>query len=267
MSESSRSAVQRAADDNMIESFRVLVPHLPAPAAVGVFGEAVAIVTGIASPFFNPVLGVGDAPAEADLRAAVDFSIQRGVRPSIEVRSDLHEPAARLAHELGFEREDPDMPGMVLDPLPTTIPAVPPELRIVPVADAPSVDAWVTAAGGLGAVIPRGFLVDPLIRAVVGLVDGVPVTHAFATATDGAIGLYAVGTVEDARRRGYGAAITWAAIRAGREAWGDRPVILQSSELGLPVYRRMGFREICRYAIWFPPKRAEPVRTRHRGSG
>jgi GNAT superfamily N-acetyltransferase len=253
----SRSQIQRTADDNMVAAYVTLVRHLPPPAAVERFGEVVAVVTGIPSPFFNPILGVGDALTEPDLRAAVRFAMDRNVGPSFQIRSDLAGPADQLATQLGFLREEPDTPGMVLDPMPATRLPGPPELRIEAVADEATAELWITV-GVLGRHIPRPFLLDPAVRAVVGIVDGVPVTHGFVAASDNAIGVYAVGTVEAARRRGYGAAITWAAIRAGWEAWGDRPAILQSSELGQPVYRAMGFREICHYAIWYPAPEASP---------
>lgn len=251
-----RSAIQRAADGNMVAAYLLLAGYMPSPAAVETFGGAIVGVTGIPSPFFNPVLCVGDELRDADLRKAVEFAAERGVRPSLQVRTDLAAPAERVADELGFERDDPDTPGMVLDPVPRDLPTPPAELRILPVTDDPSADSW-AAAGSLGAVLPRAFIRDPSIRGVVGSVDGVPLTHAFVTVSDGAMGVYAVGTTESARRRGYGAAITWAAIAAGREAWGEMPVVLQATEMGLPVYLKMGFREICRYAIWYPPKPTE----------
>ena len=120
-----RSAIQRAADENMVAAYALLVPYLPPPAGIARHGEAVAIVTGTPSPFFNPVLGVGDDLSEAALRAALDYATQRGVGPSLQIRSDLAGPAAALADELGYLRDAPDTPGMVLDSLPRRIPDAP----------------------------------------------------------------------------------------------------------------------------------------------
>jgi ribosomal protein S18 acetylase RimI-like enzyme len=61
------------------------------------------------------------------------------------------------------------------------------------------------------------------------------------------VGIYAVGTARDHRRLGYGRAVTWAAIEAGVEAWGGTFAVLQSSEMGVPVYASMGFTVIGRY--------------------
>jgi GNAT superfamily N-acetyltransferase len=61
--------------------------------------------------------------------------------------------------------------------------------------------------------------------------------------------MYFVCTVEPARRRGIGTAITLAALR---EAWdlGYTVGVLGSSEMGYPVYRRLGFVEYCRIGLY-----------------
>lgn len=61
----------------------------------------------------------------------------------------------------------------------------------------------------------------------------------------GVAGIYAVATDEQVRGRGYGRAVTDAAVEAGRAA-GHRWSLLMASDLGQPVYRRLGFREVGR---------------------
>ena len=88
-----------------------------------------------------------------------------------------------------------------------------------------------------------------------------------------------VATLPSARRRGFGAAITLAALLDGRNL-GYRIGVLQSSDQGFPVYRRMGFVEVCRMEHFFgrvgvrgltaPPQRLDkPCRPmlsyRHKG--
>jgi predicted acetyltransferase len=74
-----------------------------------------------------------------------------------------------------------------------------------------------------------------------------------ATATSffgsGIVGIYFVCTVERARRQGIAAGITLAALREAREL-GSSIGVLGSSEMGYPVYRRLGFEEYCRIGLY-----------------
>jgi GNAT superfamily N-acetyltransferase len=248
------AGLQRAADENLRVSFGLLVPHATSPAAGSkTFGEVVAVVSGSRSPFFNPVIVAGEAARADDVRAAVEWGRGRGVEPCVAVRSDLDPAVAEAAPGLGLVADTWALPGLVLEPVPEPIPAGPRELQLAVVEDATNLEAWYAAAGnGMRTVIPASFAFDPAVWMVVGSVEGTPVCTSIVVRSEHAHGIYAVGTVEDARRRGYGAAVTWAAIEAGRRAWGDRPVILQSSEMGDRVYRAMGFREICRYVLYVP---------------
>jgi GNAT superfamily N-acetyltransferase len=86
-------------------------------------------------------------------------------------------------------------------------------------------------------------------RHYLGLWAGEPVATATSFIGAGVVGIYFVFTVESARRKGIGARITHAALR---EAWdlGYKVGVLGSSELGYPVYRRLGFEEYCRIALY-----------------
>jgi GNAT superfamily N-acetyltransferase len=62
-----------------------------------------------------------------------------------------------------------------------------------------------------------------------------------------------VATEPDRRRHGYGGLATQAASNRSFEM-GAKAVVLQASPMGLPVYRRLGYRELSAYTIWAPPE-------------
>lgn len=81
---------------------------------------------------------------------------------------------------------------------------------------------------------------EPEMRYFAGRVGGrIVATSALYTGT-GLAGVYAVGTSPEERGRGYGRALTAAALLEGRRLGFETGALL-SSELGVPVYRRLGF--------------------------
>lgn len=86
---------------------------------------------------------------------------------------------------------------------------------------------------------------QPLRHFVGRTASGRPVACATLCTVGGAAGIYAVAVAEDARRRGYGRAISLAALHAGAEA-GLHFGVLQSSQLGFSVYRAIGMTLVCR---------------------
>lgn len=86
----------------------------------------------------------------------------------------------------------------------------------------------------------------------VGYVADHPVTCAVAHVAANVVGIHFVATLPEARRRGYGAAIT---ARAANTA-PDLPAVLQASDLGRPVYERIGFHVVSRFDLWILPRLA-----------
>jgi ribosomal protein S18 acetylase RimI-like enzyme len=105
-----------------------------------------------------------------------------------------------------------------------------------------SSDAFTGLLGDAGRRI--GFADDAPEEHLIGLMEGSPVATASLLVAGGAAGLYNVATLEPARRRGIGAAMTVAAVRRGA-ARGLSIATLQASTMGRPIYERLGFRFVC----------------------
>src|SRR5204863_8658897 len=87
-----------------------------------------------------------------------------------------------------------------------------------------------------------------------GLLEGRPVASSGLMLWGGVAAVYNVATVPEARRRGIGTAMTWAAIDHAR-GLGYHVALLGTSVGGRGIYERMGFRqvEVIREYLWEPP--------------
>lgn len=90
---------------------------------------------------------------------------------------------------------------------------------------------------------------DCPLRFYVGYVDHEPVASSELTLTGTTAGIYNVSTLRAYRRRGLGTAMTvWPLLEARRE--GATLGILQASEAGVSIYRRIGFEEYGEIREW-----------------
>ncbi|MFE5039354.1 GNAT family N-acetyltransferase [Streptomyces sp. NPDC056683] len=90
-----------------------------------------------------------------------------------------------------------------------------------------------------------------LIR-LVGRIDGRAVATSAVLLSNGVAGVYWVGTHPTCRGRGIGAALTAAAMVIGRRH-GALVCTLQASDLGAPVYQRLGFTQVSEVVLYSPP--------------
>lgn len=84
----------------------------------------------------------------------------------------------------------------------------------------------------------------------VGFANGRPTSIVATVTTAGVIGIYSLGTIPQARGQGYGEATMRAAVAAARSKTGLERVVLQSTEAGYPLYRRMGFQDATRFTVY-----------------
>ena len=132
----------------------------------------------------------------------------------------------------------------------------PPELEIVRVSTAAEVEELeavsVRGFGNESATIEPGtihppeILDEPRMVLWLGRVDGKPVGAAMSYRTDEAVGIFGVTTIASMRRRGYGTALTRAAMLVET----GLPSVLAPSPEGEGVYRRLGFEPVGELRIW-----------------
>jgi hypothetical protein len=154
-------------------------------------------------------------------------------------------------------------PFMVREPVPAR-PTPPDGLRVRAVTDDETARAYEVAlidgfpVHELQPPQPGSFFAGdarnaPGFQHFVGFVDDVPVATATAYTGERVVRVDNVSTLPDARGKGYGAALTWAATLVRP----DLPATLFASDPGRPIYERMGYRAIFRATFWIGP------RTRH----
>lgn len=102
-------------------------------------------------------------------------------------------------------------------------------------------------------LLPLALFQRPNWSGFVGYAAGEPVATATVAMHDATAGVTFVGTRPAFRRRGFGEAVTWRAVRAGREA-GCTAAALEASEMGYPIYQRMGFRHVTGYKTFVLPQ-------------
>lgn len=136
-------------------------------------------------------------------------------------------------------------------------PPPPPGLRIETVQDAESLRAFESAivrgvpiqeleGQAPGGAFSPDILSDERQRLWVGWEGDRPVSAAATFVAAGLNNVNLVATVPEARRHGYGAALTWQATLADPTV----PSLLIATEDGRPVYERIGYLPLFRFAVW-----------------
>jgi ribosomal protein S18 acetylase RimI-like enzyme len=151
------------------------------------------------------------------------------------------------ARDFAYEE---DTPGMAIDLASLTETPHDGELAISSVVDDTGMEIWARTvavgfgfgeeAGGLMALTFKGIGPELPVRNYLGVISGEVVASSTLFLGAGVAGVYNVATLESARRRGFGAAMTLAPLQDAREL-GYAAGILQSSEMGFSVYKGMGF--------------------------
>jgi GNAT superfamily N-acetyltransferase len=249
---------------------RIADPEIPVEAHLD--ADVSWAVSPIADTFRNVVVGARFEAEHANRRILeISDRYARGDTGFVWWVAPFDTPVdlgARLTNAgLALEGNAPAMAANLAD---VPLDEAPPDgLEIVPVVDAGTLQEFLTVveadclewSGGVATPIqrrtldafareiPRRLPSEPVPLRWLGRVDGQPVATSRVSVSAGVAGLYAILTLPSHRGQGIGRAMTLAALRAAA-GLGYGIGVLQSSDLGYGVYRRLGFRDLFTYDIF-----------------
>ena len=212
---------------------------------------------------FNRVVRVRlDADrADARIREVVDRYAAAGVPGTwwLDPQSKPADIEARL-ERAGMVGED--VPGMRIEAgdvpalaLPTGVTLrwadQPDEVRAAMLLVAAGFGLPDALGGPMADLVARVARPDSAVRTVVAELDGTPVASAQGVDLGGAVGIYNVAALAEARGRGIGVAVTIAVLRDAMDR-GARFGVLESSDMGHGIYRRIGFRDVAPLRVYGP---------------
>ncbi len=220
--------------------------------------------TPIPHPWFQGILSAESAELDDDqlVRDMVSYFKSCGVTSFTWWLEPNLKPDSWSSHlsAHGF-RYDKSTPGMAvhLAALPGSVPQ-PEKLVIRVVDDLEALEVWVRSFM-LGYGLPEAWSIDFFellaslgldlpIRHYLAYLDGEPVANSTLLLGAGVAGIYNVATIPEARGQGIGAALTLFPLQQAAEL-GYHAGILQSSEMGFSVYRRLGFQHLCQMDHFF----------------
>jgi len=224
-------------------------------------GGVVTVLTGLPMDWFNQVMIERAEATPAGVLAGVAQARERGDHFVVRLREGIDDRFIPTLTQAGLAPagEETSTTGMVAFPINHDAMAAhaSPELEIRRVTDAAGIDAHrqaVTAGFGSDPAVALGtacpdLLDRPECVVYVGYADGEPVVSGLGWRTGRTVGVYSIATIESARRRGFGAAMTARAVADGVVAGCD-VAALQASEMGRSIYERLGFRTVVRYAAY-----------------
>lgn len=80
------------------------------------------------------------------------------------------------------------------------------------------------------------------------LENDIPVATGLAYFSNNVCGIYMIATLEEARKKGFGSAVTKHCINAAHQK-GITNIVLQASQKGVSIYQKMGFKTFCAFDI------------------
>jgi GNAT superfamily N-acetyltransferase len=226
------------------------VAHLNAGAATVTLGPFYLVDAATPeAPFFNQVVVVGEQARQSHLEAVERWFSARGGPFRLMLRDDTDGSLIESAEAAGYVADYTE-PALFLErPKKALEPPDPLTIREV------ATDADLIRYGGIG------WQNDGLERIGIGIartardlgftmllgeIEREAVAVSMAVVTDSLVGVYNVGVEPRFRRNGFGTAMVWAAIRAGRRL-GATAAWIGSTPMSHGLYERIGFRRRYEY--------------------
>jgi GNAT superfamily N-acetyltransferase len=179
-----------------------------------------------------------------------------GGRPWVIIAFPEAAEAIRPAATAGGLLDEGSFPGMVLDPLPGTVPDPPAGYRVETVRTLSELRLFErtgSAAYGFDYSEPDArWLERPDLTLFLGSVGPEAVALGALIVSEDIAGLAYIGTLATHRRRGFAEALVWRAVQEGRRKGCDL-AYLWATPIGRLVYDRMGFQRILDYRLWTEP--------------
>ncbi len=227
---------------------------------------ATAIYSGLDYGVFNIALLAGEPPEDIAtfnerLAECARYFAPRTMRWSFWLCEDSLDPSTRRrARAILMDRDlrpISQAPGMVAESLAPPVRPLP-KIECVPVGDRMTRQAFgaLTSVSfdippGIARVVyepERAWLGD--YRGFVALASGKPVAIVAIVTTADALGIYSLSTLPECRRSGYGEALLRAAVAAEQARTGIQRIVLQSTDAGYSLYKRLGFKEVAKFSVY-----------------
>lgn len=254
VSHSTADDLRSAVNENFEGSFRTLAAHSP-KGATKQFGSVTAVSVGVPTPVFNRMF-VFEPPEPEDVMAAMTWLHEREVPYWITADTEHMAVVDAAVAEWETESSEKTQPGMAHTGL-DEICREGSVADITVATDAAGLDDWAMVAEDVfefspattNQLTPTAVLTDDQLAFFIGRVNGSPAACGLLVRSGDVAGVYTIGVRKGFRRRGIGDAMTRAALATGRDL-GCRVGVLQSSEMGVPLYEQMGFQTVVEYSHW-----------------
>jgi GNAT superfamily N-acetyltransferase len=250
--------IRSRTDQAYADLYRTLAAHAD-DGEVREFGGLACVSLCVPMAMFNQVFVLRplDDP-KAQLTKAMHFFDEHKLPFVVRIRAGLDPEAERACDALGMPYSD-SVPGMTLVDMTRKYRAVE-GLEIRTVRDRQALQHLLRIdeeAFGIAIDVSRRMFTERLLAATevelyVGYMDAQPIAISALIAAQRIAGVANIATLASHRGRGIGEAMTAHVIKRGRD-FGCVVASLQASDMGKPVYERMGFETVCEYRTFHRP--------------